>query len=223
MSHNWNNIPEINLPDGWTFFDYNEKREWEIRPETKVMPRMKWDFDGKSHKILKVFTAKANHHCIAGFPVYLQEGVKYRFSMRAWAWSSVEDDPTLSRGGHYYTRIGVIFDKDKFKLDDFYLSNHEQPGVETIDHWETHNLKFTSPDDMVAYLVIECKTRWGVDHNDSYWDLDSFEFESLTSPPKPTPDDMAERVAACEAAIERLTQAFEKLVEAGEIAIGGTQ
>lgn len=215
MAHNWNNVPEIQMLDGWTYFAYNQDRQYEVRPELKVINNHEWGFDGKTHpRIWKVFTSKANHTCVMGYPVYLQKGIKYRYSCKVWAWSSTHDNPRESRGGHYYTRVGLVsnpqheilnpaFEYDYDEID--FFSNHEKPGVESVDHWQEHELEFVAKDSW-GMILLECRTKWGVKHNDSYWDAESFSLEALSepSPPSPVPEELEKRVAANEAAISKL-------------------
>jgi hypothetical protein len=178
-THLWQGTPEISLPEGWNYFDWDKDKRPDgrraVRPEIKS--NVSWEFpDGTSPTLTKGFTTFAQHRFSIGQEVDVTPGAVYLLEARVWAWSSAGDDPWVSSpGGSYRTSIGV-------EQNGELTWSTPPPGLKATDEWIHHELTFTAETSSIT--VFFCgDAEWAVKHNDSYWDW--MRLSRLESPKKP--------------------------------------
>lgn len=192
--HAWNGIPEIQVAANWTpwwWEDPNHNPAY-FRPEYKralasIYPGRV--LGGESAQ--QWFTFHASH--VAG--MYQQvfnvtPGQRYRFSIWAQVWSSLEDNPDQSiLPANPHLQIGIDPTGNWNSGAPTVIWSGEAPMSGVIDQWGLMVLEATAENDVLT-VFMRTNPDFANKHNDMYWDnavLEAVQPPQPTAPPSPTP------------------------------------
>lgn len=184
----WSGIPEVQVASNWTpwWWDNPGHDPPYFRPEYKralssVFPKRV--LSGSSAQ--QWFTFHASH--LAG--LYQQvfnvtPNQRYRFTIFAQVWSSLEDDPNTSvlpANPHLQIGIDPTGNWDPGSPDIVWSPEASMASI--IDQWGILSVDATAINDVVT-VYMRTNPEFANKHNDTYWDQASLE---LIGPPEPTP------------------------------------
>jgi hypothetical protein len=183
----WSGIPEIQVAQGWTpwWLDDPNHNPAYFRPEYKRADAGAFPyrvFSGGSSQ--QYFTFFASH--LAG--MYQQvpnvsPGQRYRFSIMAQVWSSLEDDPRNSvQPANPHLQIGIdpTGNWSPGSADVVWSPEASMGGI--IDQWTSLSVEATAANNVVT-VFMRTNPDFANKHNDIYWDNASL---SAVEPPPPT-------------------------------------
>lgn len=183
----WNGIPEIQVAAGWTpwWYEDPDHNPAYFRPEYKralasVFPKRV--FSGDSAQ--QWFTFHASH--LAG--MYQQvfnvtPGVRYRFTIWAQVWSSLEDDPVTSvQPANPHLQIGIDPTGGWSAGSPTVIWSPEGAMSSLIDQWAPLNVEATAENSIIT-VMMRTNPDFASKHNDMYWDNASL---VAVQPPQPT-------------------------------------
>jgi len=190
-----NQISELELPQGWELFTYQEKGEIH-RPETKV-ERTSPDPELVA-PVWKAFTSYSRHHYSLGQRVPVAFRTELSFYAWVFPWSSSQDKFGESVGGSYRVRVGI----DPFGGVDpesrYIKWSHKEPGYKAMDVLQELIVEAVAEAGMVTvWLQGDCE--WPLKHNDAFWDGARLWALSVPEPPEPPAGDLEARLARLEA------------------------
>ena len=167
-----NTIAEIELPRGWSRFVYEPQcgPGCNYRPECKPELAILYGYARIRHGDAgtKCFTTYATHRYWLGQTVTVTAGSVVEAIAWSMAWSSTKDDPKVSAGGSYRTRIGIDPTGGDDPHSESVVWSEPEPGRKAMDGWEQHEA--TAISQGAVTLWLEGWPEWPVKHNDSYWD-----------------------------------------------------
>jgi len=118
------------------------------------------------NKAQKFFNNYGTHRAGIYQRVAVPKWSKVTFSAWVQAWSSNKDNPDVSEGGMYRTRVGI----DPFGGTDWTSPNIVWSETNyTLDQWVQLSVKTVAQADAITVFCMG-EPEWRVKHNDSYWD-----------------------------------------------------
>lgn len=196
----WGGINEIQVAPGWTPW-WRERTESDP-PATYFKPEYKkadgYVYPNRVHggaTAQQWFTFYATHQAGMYQQVFnVTPGVRYRFSIWAQVWSSIENDPSVSIGPAYPNlQVGIDPTGDW------------NPWADTVvwsgtyafyDHWGQLAVEAVARNNVIT-VFMRSQPEFPVKHNDTYWD--DAELVAVgqgappTAPPQTTPRPTATR------------------------------
>jgi hypothetical protein len=183
----WSGIPEIQVAAGWTpwWLDDPDHNPRYFRPEYKRADAGQFPyrvFSGGSSQ--QYFTFYASH--LAG--MYQQvpnvnPGQRYRFSIMAQVWSSLEDDPRNSvspANPHLQIGIDPTGNWSAGSGNVVWSGDASMGGI--IDQWASMSVEATAANSVIT-VFMRTNPDFASKHNDVYWDNASL---TAVEPPPPT-------------------------------------
>lgn len=165
----WNHpVPEIQIPYGWTLFNYNHRKTGDLawvwhRPECKLAMV-------RGQKVWKAFTSFATHRYALGQEVLVTPGATYRLTVKVNTWSCTNDDETKYDGGSYRTKVGINpMGYTDWASRDIVWSTQYEVGTKHDGLGEEIRTITTKAVGDVIIVWLLGDAEWAVRHNDAYW------------------------------------------------------
>ncbi|MGD2049236.1 MAG: hypothetical protein PVH03_07065 [Chloroflexota bacterium] len=184
----WSGIPEVQVASNWTpwWWDNPGHDPPYFRPEYKralasVFPKRV--LSGSSSQ--QWFTFHASH--LAGMYQQVSNvtpNQRYRFTIFAQVWSSIEDEPNTSvLPANPHMQIGIDPTGNWDPGSPEIIWSPEASMASVVDQWGMLSVEATAMNDVVT-VFMRTNPEFANKHNDMYWDQASLE---LIGPPEPTP------------------------------------
>ncbi len=184
----WSSIPEIQVAANWTpwWWENPSHEPAYFRPEYKravaaLYPNRVLGGDSAQ----QWFTFHASH--LAG--MYQQvfnvmPGQRYRFTIWAQVWSSIEDEPNSSiLPANPHLQIGIDPTGNWDPGSGEVIWSPEAAMSTVIDHWGQLSVEASAENDVIT-VFMRTNPEFANKHNDMYWDNASL---MAIGPPEPTP------------------------------------
>ena len=185
--HNHMNIGELTVANGWTpFYDESSgKHRAEYRPERAGVGRGRIREGEYGQKWFTTFSAHDGglYQTVEN----VTPGKIYEFSAWVYVWSSQKDNPDVSQGNG---KVSVVVGINPWGNEDAY-SYQTTYGMEALNVYNKWVHLWVRQEAFAPKLTVSLRSiaRFGVTHNDAYWDACELrEWQPAPSPqPEPEP------------------------------------
>lgn len=186
--HAWNGINELQVANSWTpwWWEDPDHNPAYFRPEYKrALAAVFPDRVLAGESAQQWFTFHASHFAGMYQQVFsVEPGQRYRFSIWAQVWSSIEDDPYVSvLPANPHLRVGIDPTGNWNPGSGEIVWSPEGSMTSFIDQWAQISVEATANNSVIT-VFMRTNPDFANKHNDMYWDNASL---VVLGPPPPPP------------------------------------